>query len=70
MSKKIVDDALQQERVRYQKEKYILIRDLENRVNKVVQLELDLSEANDKYKKLENSMSEVILLQTLFPISK
>ena len=61
-TKKNIVDEFEQERVRYQKEKTIILKKLEKRVKNNVKLKLDLCAANEKYKRLENSMSEVILI--------
>lgn len=49
------------ERKKYDEEKIVILRDLQNRVDKVVKLEMELDEGVEKYKKLEASMTEVAL---------
>jgi len=55
---KAVEEALQKQTTKFEGEKQLILKDLQNRVDKVVKLEMDLDESKEKYKGLEASMSE------------
>ena len=52
------EEIVRQEREKWVEEKRAILRDLQNRVDKVVSLEIELDEARESYKNLESTMSE------------
>jgi len=60
-NKKIVEDTAVKERQKYDKEKALILKDLQNRVDKVVKLEIELDEEKEKNRNLENTMTEETL---------
>jgi len=58
ITKKLADEQIMKAENRWAEEKVQILRDLENRVSKVVQLEISLDEANEKYRRLENTINQ------------
>jgi kinesin family protein 5 len=58
IKQKIVEDTLGRERQKYDKEKGLILKDLQNRVDKVVKLEIELDEEKEKNRNLESTMTE------------
>ena len=57
MQERMVKQECEKLRVKYEAEKEQLHKDLLNRVEKVLKLEMQLDEVKDAYKQLENSIS-------------
>jgi chromosome segregation ATPase len=57
ITKKLAEEEIHRAEVRWAEEKMQILRDLENRVSKVVQLEIALDESEERFRRLENSMN-------------
>lgn len=57
ITQKIVKEKLDEEKRRFDYEREQMIRDLQNRVEKVLKLEMELDEVKDAYRALESSLS-------------
>lgn len=53
----MVKDRLDEERRKFDYEREQMIKDLQNRVEKVLKLEMELDEVKDAYRALESSLS-------------
>lgn len=58
ITKKLADEQVLKSEMRWAEEKMQILRDLENRVSKVVQLEMALDESEERFRRLENSISQ------------
>jgi hypothetical protein len=58
MKDKIVSETLTKERSKHEREKNIILKDLQSRVDKVVKLEMELDEERDKNRTLEATMTD------------
>lgn len=58
LKKKIVQETVSRERSKYDKERQIILADLQHRVDKVVKLEIELDEEREKNRAIEDRMSE------------
>lgn len=56
-NEKYHENALRREREKWQREQQGLLKDLSNRINKVVELEMDLDSLRESYKALEGTLS-------------
>ncbi len=54
---KLADEKVRQKKALWDEEKEMILRDLQNRVDKVVRLEMKLDEEREKYRKLEAMMT-------------
>jgi hypothetical protein len=57
LTQKIVNERVEEERKRFSIEKEQMLKDLQNRVEKVLRLEVELDEVKDAYRSLEASLS-------------
>jgi len=55
---KMVKQALEDQRREFEEEKAMMQKDLHNRVEKVLKLEMQLDESKEAYRMLENSISK------------
>lgn len=58
ITSKLVKEKVDEERKRFDYEKEQMIKDLQNRVEKVLKLEMELDEVKDAYRSLESSLSK------------
>lgn len=58
VKKKIVQETVSKERAKYEKERAIILADLQTRVDKVVKLEIELDEEKERYRTFEERNSE------------
>lgn len=58
IKKKIVQETVSKERAKYEKERAIILADLQTRVDKVVKLEIELDEEKERYRTFEERNSE------------
>lgn len=58
ITNKLADELVNKAEIRYAQEKMQILRDLENRVSKVVQLEIALDESEERFRRLENTMGQ------------
>lgn len=58
ITQKIVKERLEEEKKKYEYEREQLLRDLQNRVEKVLKLEVELDEVKDGYRALESTLSK------------
>lgn len=54
---KLVKEKVDEERKKFEYEREQMIKDLQNRVEKVLRLEMELDEVKDAYRSLESSLS-------------
>ena len=57
ITQKIVKEKLEEQAKKFEWEKERMIQDLQNRVEKVLRLEMELDEVKDAYRQLESSLS-------------
>lgn len=57
ITSKIIKDKVNEEKKKFDYEREQMIRDLQNRVEKVLRLEMELDEVKDAYRSLESSLS-------------
>ena len=57
ITSKIVKEKVDEERRKFDYEREQMIKDLQNRVEKVLKLEMELDEVKDAYRALESSLS-------------
>ena len=53
-----IENLMRREREKWQDEKEGYLRDLSNRINKVIQVEIELDNLRDSYRSLENTLSD------------
>lgn len=58
ITKRLADDEIAKAEYRWAEEKMQILRDLENRVSKVVNLEIALDESEERFRRLENSINQ------------
>jgi len=58
ITKKLADEEISKAESRWAHEKIQILRDLENRVSKVVQLEISLDESEERFRRLENTINQ------------
>lgn len=58
ITKKLADEQIRKAEMRWAEEKMQILRDLENRVSKVVQLEIALDESEERFRRLENTINQ------------
>ena len=58
ITKKLADEIIMKAQTKWDDEKMQILRDLENRVSKVVELEMALDESEERFRRLENNMSQ------------
>lgn len=58
IKKKVLHETVSKERAKYEKERQIILSDLQARVDKVVKLEIELEEEKERNRNLENQMVE------------
>ena len=58
IKQKILNEAVVKERAKYERERNLIIKDLQNRVDKVVELEILLDAEKERANSLEGSMTE------------
>jgi len=56
--KDMLEKALNSQRLQFEEEKKQTLASLQNRVDKVIQLEIELDDSKEKYKSLESAISE------------
>ena len=57
MATKLAEDKIKEVSRRYEHEREQTVRDLQNRVEKVLLLEMELDEVKDAYRQLESNLS-------------
>lgn len=55
ITKKLAEEEISKAELKWAEEKMQILRDLENRVSKVVQLEMALDESCERYRRLESN---------------
>jgi len=58
ITKKLADEQINKAEMRWAEEKMQILRDLENRVSKVVDLEIALDESEERFRRLENNINQ------------
>ena len=58
ITKKLADEIVMKAQTKWDDEKEQIIKDLENRVSKVVELEMALDESEERFRRLENNMNQ------------
>lgn len=58
ITKKLADEIITKAQAKWDDEKEQIIKDLENRVSKVVELEMALDESEERFRRLENNMNQ------------
>lgn len=58
IKRSVFEEAARKEREKWIEEKKVIARDLQNRIDKVVRLEIELDESRERYKNLEGTMTQ------------